>query len=304
MEIEEIWQSPRLPSLPSVAVELLELSKSEDSTLADFTALIKSDPAMSIKILKAVNSPKFGLKSDINTIDRAVSLLGRNRVATLALSFCLSPNAHPTGNMAEQYSRFWLQSLVQATTSEYVAERLGVNADVDYFLSGLLLDIGQLAMLKVIPDRYWQIFELAYDAGEAIEELEQQSLGFDHIEIGTKMLEHWGMPVALVNAIKSHHLTVDSLGESKDIDAISSFSAATGDYFVSQRSGLALEKLQRLANVCFGWTKKTLDEVLIHVEERTQEAGEIMSIETNQLRPASEIMSIAMDQLAMVALAN
>ena len=75
IDAQEIWSSKHLPSLPSVAVELIQLSKDPDSEIRDIVSLVKTDPAISAKILKVVNSAFFGLSSQVTSLERAVGLL-------------------------------------------------------------------------------------------------------------------------------------------------------------------------------------------------------------------------------------
>ena len=88
--LEQVLKSPNLPSVPSAALRLLDLSRDLDSSTKDIVQTIKSDPALAVKILKSANSSYFGFRSEIKTLEQAVPVIGRTVVTSLALSFSLS----------------------------------------------------------------------------------------------------------------------------------------------------------------------------------------------------------------------
>src|SRR5436190_17802335 len=151
---QRIWQSAQLPTLPVVALKLIELSRSPSTPIAEIVATIKSDPAIVARLLKAANSSLFGLSSKVKSIDQAVVLLGTTAVTALALGFSLVDTSLCQGFLREAYTSFWLQSAVQATAAKIVGQRSSVANQEDLFLAGLLLDVGRVAMLKSIAREY------------------------------------------------------------------------------------------------------------------------------------------------------
>jgi HD-like signal output (HDOD) protein len=119
---EKIWSSTQLPTLPTVALRLIELSKDRETEIRDVIEVIKSDPAITAKILKATNSSFFCFRSQITTIDRAVPLLGKTLVTSLALSFSLVEAAMTTGPLAAHYNAYWRLSIIQACAAETLAK--------------------------------------------------------------------------------------------------------------------------------------------------------------------------------------
>ena len=145
---KKILSSSQLPTLPSVAMKLLELARDPETEFKDVIDVVKSDPAITTKILKAANSSFFGFKSPVTSIERAVPLLGTTVVTTLALSFSLVDAAMASGPLAQHYTAYWKQSIVQAVAAEVLAEHYAKTLSSDCFLTGLLLDLGRLAILK------------------------------------------------------------------------------------------------------------------------------------------------------------
>ncbi len=87
--LEKILSSPDLPSLPKVAMELLELTRDPDVELMEIARLVQYDPALSSKILRTVNSSYYGLAEPAPTIKRALTYLGMNTLKSLVLGFSL-----------------------------------------------------------------------------------------------------------------------------------------------------------------------------------------------------------------------
>ena len=120
---KRIWSSAQLPTLPTVAMRLLELARDPETEFKDVIGVVKTDPAITAKILKAANSSFFGFKSPVTSIERAVPLLGTTVVTTLALSFSLVDAAMSSGPLAQHYTAYWKHSIVQAVAAEVLAEQ-------------------------------------------------------------------------------------------------------------------------------------------------------------------------------------
>ena len=117
----KIWSLAQLPSLPTVAQSLLKLTANPETELRQVVQLVKADPAISAKIIKAANSTFFGVRSEVKGIERAVSLLGPSVSNSLALSFGLSANACSPSPMAPHFADCWKQSIIQAAAAAEIA---------------------------------------------------------------------------------------------------------------------------------------------------------------------------------------
>lgn len=299
---EKIWSSDQLPTLPAVAVKLLELSKNPDTEIGEVIETIKADPAITAKILKASNSAFFGLRSQCKGIERAVPLLGTMVVTSLALSFSLSESAITEGPLKVRFDSYWKQSIVQSAAAELLATRLGNELKYDSFLLGLLQDIGHLAMLRSIPNDLVPVLELADSQQRDRAEVETQELGVNHTEVGVKMMERWEMPDHFKSAIEHHH---DSCEQLKALSSDPNFnlmiciatSAAIGDYFCSPNSGLALHRLQELTSEFFDMPNDDLHGFLEDVQTRFEQAAQVYQVDMDDIDSPYDIMATANEQL-------
>ena len=306
-DAHRIWSSPQLPTLPAVALKLLELARSPDAEVREVIAIVRSDPAISARILKSTNSSFFGLKSPVTSIDRAVPLLGTTVVTSLALSFSLAEAAIGSGPLVEHYRAYWLQSMVQGVAAESLADADQRGRGSDYFLAALLADLGRLAMLKTVSREYLPVLDLARQSEEPLHVLERQELDIDHMEVGIKLLETWRLPERLADAVRFHHAPVDEIRAAAAVhegDLISTVAtaAAVGEYFCSHRVGAALERLRELTRAFHGMDETAMQEYLGRIKRRMNEVADLFSIDTTSLEDPSDLLALANEQLAQLAM--
>lgn len=302
-----IWSSPNLPTLPAVAFRLLELSRSTDTEIRDIVGLIKTDPALVAKILKSANSSYFGFSSRIHSIERAVPLLGTTVVTSLALSFSLAESATVSGPMYKHFRDYWLQSIVQAAAAELVKQHAEPGLEFEFFLTGLLLDVGRLAMLKTIPQQYEPVLVAAETQQRELHDVESELLGINHVSAGVKLMDNWRLPSALIESTRFHHAPLEELREFTSLPCyglikVCAVSGAVGDYFCGADKASAFERLTKLTREFYGFSTADLDGFLNSAKSRIDEAGELLSADTGNLLEPSELMALANEQLAQMAI--
>ncbi|QDU78413.1 Diguanylate cyclase DosC [Polystyrenella longa] len=305
---KKIWSSNNLPSLPMVAIELLELSKDTDSEVSDYIRLVKSDPAITAKILKATNSSYAGFKNPITSIDRAVPLLGATVVTSLALSFSLSDAAHVAGPMATCFKNYWRSSVVKAAACEVIALEYNPGSESDFFLAGLLSSLGRLAMLKTIPQDYLKVIETFEESEDKLlHEVETELLGVNHIEAGLNLMISWKIPSTIQLCVR-HQAdppeVINAIEPSQDLDMVRAVAVANavGSYFCTHQKGIALQRLQLLTASFYKWSDKDLEDRLLKMKERIDLAAEVFSVDTSEIESLNDIMAEAGEQLAMLAM--
>ena len=305
---QKILSSAQLPTLPTVAIELLELSRNPELEIAEVVTVIKHDPAISGRILKAANSTLFGFVSEIASVERAVPLIGTATVTSLALSFWLKDESANLGPVAEHYDSYWMQSIVQALAAQTICRELaGLPAD-ELFFAGMMLDIGRLALLKTFPDEYCAALNTAWDETCELHETESKALGINHVEIGSEVMQHWSLPETLIECVRYHHSSLPVLlevsNESSCGDQIKALAVASsiGDYFCSTNKARSLERLTALTEEFFELSESELERLLNEVRTRVTETGDLYSADTDQLADPSEIMAEAREQMAQLAL--
>lgn len=307
LDPRHIWASSQLPTLPVVAVRLLELAKSRDTELRDVIEQVKCDPAISAKLVKAANSTFFGFRSEVRSIDRAVPLLGTTVTTSLALSFSLNDESMSAGPMSSHYNQYWQQSVVHASAAETLCRQTGQGLASEYFLVGLLLDLGRLAMLKVVPREYRVPLEALETNGRTFVETEREYLGIDHVEVGVQLMTNWKLPPSLIGAVGRHHAPVSEIAaivaeNDRTLAAAAAVSAAVGEYFCTTQKGRALERLKVLSHEFFRFSEADLTTYLGAVGERLVAAADLFSVDLSHLPSPSELLVEANEQLVSLTL--
>lgn len=202
----------KLPSLPAIFFQLNAALASPDTAAEDVGDIVASDPAMTAKLLQFVNSAFFGVPRAVSHPAEAVQILGYGTVRSLVLAHHVFASFEkPTGGLFE-IGPLWQHSLKCGLTAKRIAERESFDhARVDEsFVSGLLHDIGKLALAAGLPDDYEQALKLAQRSGISRRNAEQVVFGTTHAEVGAYLIGLWGLPATIVEAVGLHHRPSES----------------------------------------------------------------------------------------------
>lgn len=205
--IEEIVaRAGALYSLPAVAVEVLRLTESPRVDVRALKVCIERDPALTVKILRVVNSSLFGLPREVSDLNQALALLGIKPLKLLALGFSL-PESLFLSAAREQLDWYWKTSLVRAVAAREISEQLFQKPGDDAFLAGLLQDIGVLVLLGELRQPYAALLSEAIASQADLAALERDALGFDHRQLTAGLLQHWNLPPLLTAAMGAEQNT-------------------------------------------------------------------------------------------------
>ncbi len=192
-----------LSSLPQVLNEVLKVSNDPRSSAGDLAKVIIKDPPLTAKVLRVVNSPYYGQAREITTVQDAVVTLGIRSVTAIALStsiYSFTDKIESTINR----KRFWRHSLEVAIAARMIAEKNGYKPSDEAFVAGLLHDIGVLILEASFPEDFRRIWKLV-EAGENQTAAEQRTWSTDHAKAGQFILDQWGLPKKIGEAVKRHH---------------------------------------------------------------------------------------------------
>ncbi len=208
---EALAKLPGLPTLPQTALEILALAKNPDAVADDYYQLISVDPALSMRVLKVVNSSFYGLSRQIDSIRQAIVLLGPNAVRNIAVAssmhkvFC----AQRPGMCFDPQS-LWTHSVAVATASRRIAVHAGFPEPETAFLAGLIHDVGMIAELQWDGPKFMTLLRMAADEPDTpFRELEARYFGGSHEEFGAALCRVWKLPEHLEAVAASHHRPED-----------------------------------------------------------------------------------------------
>jgi putative nucleotidyltransferase with HDIG domain len=202
--VAKTLKSSELPTLPSIATELMRLVRSHTASAVHVSNLIATDAALTARILKLVNSAYYGFPSRIDTVNHATVVLGFNRIRDVVLTSSVLEAFRGKAKTMD-FGAFWQHSIATAIGSECLARTLGPLASGDAFVAGLLHDIGKLALAVYFPEPYRAVLTHAREHNVLLLQSERTLLGFDHCDVGQIMAVAWSFPAELAEAIHDHH---------------------------------------------------------------------------------------------------
>ena len=242
-----ITDDMELPPMPAVAMRLIQMSEDPSSSASDLAAVIETDAALTLSLLQASNSSLYGFSGLIDTVPRAVVVMGTNAVRSLAVAIAGGQMFASEGECLEQRSQLWQHSLGCAIVGRLLALHTGSSPD-EPFLAGIFHDIGKLLFFRRSPELYRDVFALS-DLELALSE-ERNLFGMSHEEASEVCAEDWGLPIETQNAIRLHHSPdklSDRFGLPEIIYAANTLATAWGIGVESHRT-IELEPiLQRFA---------------------------------------------------------
>ncbi|MEZ6064727.1 MAG: HDOD domain-containing protein [Planctomycetaceae bacterium] len=288
-----------LPSLPTVAVQILRAFQQPECDVLEIVELIQADPALAAKVLETANSTRFNPRQKrIGSLNRAVLLLGRRVLCTLALSFSLARETLAEGPYAAHYKAFWLESFVRALSAEWIARRLDDYNPDDAYTIGLLSLIGRLVMLKDAPREFSELLDQASEHGVAVEKLEDGPI--TSIDITTMLLDRWKFPIRMTWAVR--HLATGEEGSDNVIDrdlvAILRTASVAAQYLTGSRRARTMTLLRDELRGRDAASKELVGDLLTAVLVRLEENAELFNLDLSALGTAEEILKAAREQSA------
>ncbi len=203
--LEKVLASPRLPSLPRIAMEVVELCRSEESTVNQLAGLISQDPALVMKLLQTVNTSGFGAGRSITTVEEATKMLGLRSIQTLSLAFCLANAMTDQCGDVFDMDAYWRRSVYAASAAQETAKLTKSCDPQEAFIAGLLEDIGVLAMSMTLGGPYLQVSKVAGKNHSALDRLERKHLQTSHAVVGAMLAQSWKLGPMIVSALRYHH---------------------------------------------------------------------------------------------------
>lgn len=202
-----ISRMDRLPSMPSLYVEIAEKLQNPDSGVEEIGEIVAKDLAMTAKILKLVNSAFFGLGRQISSPAEAVAYLGMETIKALVLSIHAFSQFETLKLGAFSIDSLWAHSQHTAGLAKEISriEEADRKLIDEAFVSGLLHDSGKLVLACNFPAEYEEVLQNGRTGSLAQLAAEERTFGANHAEVGGYLLGLWGLPVPVVEAIALHH---------------------------------------------------------------------------------------------------
>jgi diguanylate cyclase (GGDEF)-like protein len=310
--LDTILSSERLPSLPEVAARVVQIARDPDPDFERLTEAVRMDPAIAGRILKTANSALLGMRTRASSIESAIPRLGTTMVRTLVLSFCVAELQNRNSvRLRPHYQRLWRESLMQAAGAEALAERQAGKVDAaNWFLAGLLQDIGRLALLHTCDEQYVEhVLEVHDDRSQR--EREQDWLGFTHVDVSMGLCRRWNLDPEIIEAIGVHHVSAHRIVPLKFISSTSLPAAMITSAHISEYLEEVLHNLtcnradiERLLMQVYALRPNEVFRVLADVDQRVSDMSILLGIDTGKAVSLESILTEAQELLAQIAVAG
>jgi len=297
--LEKILACPNLPTFPTIAVELLELTRDPDVSINDIAKLIKGDQGLASRVLKTVNSSFYGLSKPCSTIERAMGFLGIKAIKSLVLGFSVVRMTKDVNNdQGFDMDAYWRRTICSAAGARHVAVITGACDPDEAFTAGLFQDMGMLAAYTTIADQYVPVLAKAANDHDKLSEIEHQTLGFTHAQVGAELAQKWKMSDAIAPCVRYHHdpeKADDGYRELVKTVALGRMcaEAITSDYQAQPMADLIVH-----ANEWFGKNHNDVEQLLNSITTASQELADVLNQNIGELPDAQQILTQANEQLA------
>ncbi|MFP4080495.1 MAG: HDOD domain-containing protein [Ectothiorhodospira sp.] len=195
----------RLVSPPEILVRLRQSLEDRDHSAHSLGAIVTQDPNLSAQVLHLANSPMYGLAHRVDTLSRAVSVIGTRALYHLALAVSASDTFSRLPGGSLNVAVFWRHSVFTALMARTLAQRCRVLHPERLFVAGLLHDVGSLVLHGQRPELLRQALLASRGDETRLLAQERALLGFDHADLGGALLGLWALPPVLQEAVTCHH---------------------------------------------------------------------------------------------------
>ncbi len=195
----------KIKPIPQIALKLLRMAQDESYSMGDMGTEIKKDQVITAKIIRLCNSAYFRQNTNMDSIERALVVLGEKRLLQLIVSASMEGFFSGSGGYSLCKGGLFKHAVGTALISEKLASvNRKISADIAY-TAGLLHDIGKIALDQFMDKAYPLFYRRTQERDEALVSVENELFGMDHTTAGGKLAELWGLPERLVDVIKYHH---------------------------------------------------------------------------------------------------
>ncbi len=262
-------------TLPTVYSSLVDTLTDPKSTTEDVCNIITCDQASTTKVLKVVNSPFYGFSGQIDTVSRAIVILGFNEIYNLILaSYIMDFFLKKDAVLDFRPVDFWGHSIAVGIATRLIGQTQGLPSQENFFVTGILHDIGKLVFFEFSEDQFAAALALSKRTQQSLHVSEMAVFGMDHSETGALIAERWRFPSSIIQAIRHHQIGIvpgknDGLTAAVHLGNI--FCRALelgypGDDFIPQPNPEAME----IINAQAGLLKEITPSLLKNYEETTQ----------------------------------
>lgn len=298
--LEKVLKCPTLPSLPAVALKVIDLTSNPAVKMEELARTIQNDQGLAAKILRTVNSSFYGLRKPCSTIHAAIVMLGLGPVKTLALGFSLVSAIGNKNSDGFDYSAYWRRGLYTAVGAKCIAEAAHIKQMDEAFLGGLLQDVGVMAMYRALGNEYLGVMASTGGDHRRLVQAELSALEIQHADIGAMLAERWKLPRDLVLPVKYHERPTAAPMECAELIRCVGVGNIIHDVLTDEDPTPSMRKLYDKAAYWFNLTPNEIDAAVKRAAAGAKELASLFALDTGASADAEAILAMASEQSATV----
>lgn len=192
-----------LYTLPDVALRVNELLSSDQAGNDQLEEIILHDPALTAQLLKLVNSAYYGFSGKVDTVSRAISMIGRQELRNIVIATSVASTFQDIPEDLVDMETFWYHSITCGVLARLLAEQCKRKERERFFIAGLLNSIGKLILFSQFPEKAGEALSFKDQGEDAVTEAEQRIFGFTYAELGAELLKEWKLPSSIWQLVAS-----------------------------------------------------------------------------------------------------
>ena len=292
--LDQVLTCGSLPSLPTVAAEILELTSDPDVHLKKIAESVSRDQALAGKVLKTVNSSFYGLSKPCGSIERAMGYLGLNTVKSLVLGFSLVDITRAAEGTGFDLMGHWRRAIVGAVSSRMASQMTGVGDPDEAFTAGLFQDIGVLAMFVEFKQAYGAVVDGLHHADWC--DAEREAFGFSHAEVGEGLARKWNLPEPVRVAVGAHHAPKSGGGNHVDLVRLVGLGSMVGSVLSNEQPVPTIKQIRDYSRSWFKDRAPDAQELIDRAAEDAKVIAKLFSQEIGDLPDTLTLMTEAQEK--------
>ncbi len=268
VQLKKVLGESELPSFPAVAHEALGMIRKSDTSATDIGRTLAQDPALSLAVLKTVNSAAYSVPTKVESVAQAAGLLGLASVESIVLAVAVARSIPAASAPGFDPASFWRLASWRASTARALAKEVRSPLADQAYTCGLLQDMAIPILAHSMGDKYTSVLVQGEESGDVLAELERAAFGWDHAECASWICDDWAIPEFIAGCIASHHgAEVEGLDVPPEVSLVGHLRHA-GDK----------EGVERLVTEAENEHAMDAERVRAIVAECAEKAGELASV--------------------------
>ncbi len=194
-----------LPTLPVVVDRIISVASDQNTTTQELADVISYDQGMTNKLLKLANSIYYAQKTKVETIKRAITVIGFDEIIGIALGMGILSSFTDKSGLSLDMKALWIHGIGVATVSKELAKRTNPGIANKIFIPGLLHDMGKVVFSIYFRDEYRKVRQVAIDRKRPLYFAENAVFKLDHAVLSALLMKRWNFPQSIMLPCRFHH---------------------------------------------------------------------------------------------------